>query len=118
MLTSSSKSFIGGVVAYKALARPQFSSLQQKIFPIYFSIQTALPVVLALTYPGGKTPLGTPSGIQGTFAEVNRWGVLVPLATMFVTSLANLVLIGPATTNIMKERKYQGTYKVWWGIIF
>jgi hypothetical protein len=68
-------------------------------------MQTALPVVLALTYPGSSSPLGTGSGI---LAEGNRWSVIVPLATMFVTSLANLAFIGPATTNIMKERKHQG----------
>ena len=96
------------MIAYKALPRPQFSSLQQKIFPVYFGMQTALPVVLALTYPGSKTSLGTPSGLGGTFAEGNRWSVLLPLATMFITSLANLAFIGPATTNIMKERKHQG----------
>ena len=102
------QSFVGGIVAYKALPRPQFASLQQKIFPIYFSLQTALPVVLALTYPGLKTPLGTASGLNGTLAEVNRWSVLVPLLTIFTTSLANLLVIGPATTKIMQERKQQG----------
>jgi hypothetical protein len=75
-------------------------------------MQTALPVVLALTYPGVKSPLGTASGLQGTFAEVNRWSVLLPLATMFVTGLANFAFIGPATTNIMKERKHQGRYRI------
>jgi len=103
------QSFVGGIVAFKALPRPQFSALQQQIFPIYFSIQTALPVVLALTYPGPKTPLGPVSGIQGTFAEVNRWSVLVPLATIFFTGLANALFVGPATTAIMKERKQQET---------
>jgi hypothetical protein len=104
------KSFVGGIVAFKALPRPQFSSLQQKIFPIYFSLQTALPVVLALTYPGAKAPFSTPSSLAGTFAEVNRWSVLAPLATVFVTSLINMVVVGPATTNIMRERKHQGTF--------
>ena len=99
------QSFVGGIVAFKALPRPQFSSLQQKIFPVYFGIQTVLPVVLALTYPG--TP-GAPSSLSGTFAEPNRWSVLVPVATMFVTSFFNMTIIGPATTRVMKERKHQG----------
>ncbi|KAF4629483.1 hypothetical protein G7Y89_g8663 [Cudoniella acicularis] len=103
------QSFIGSVVAYKTLTRPQFSQLQQKIFPIYFGIQTALPVVLALTYPGSGNPLGTASGLSGTFAETNRWSVLVPVATMFVTGLVNMVFIGPATTKLMRERKVQET---------
>jgi hypothetical protein len=33
----------------------------------------------------------------------------VPLATIFVSSLANWAFIGPATTKIMRERKHQGT---------
>lgn len=64
--------------------------------------------MLALTYPGVKSPHGAVSGLGGTMAEVNRWSVLAPLATIFVTSLINMVVIGPATTSIMKERKHQG----------
>ena len=103
------QSFVGGVVAYKALPRPQFSSLQQAIFPIYFSLQTALPVILALTYPGEKSGLNpAASGLGGCLAEKNRTNILVPIVTIFATSLANLLFIGPATTKVMKERKHQG----------
>lgn len=108
-LSWPSKSFVGGIVAFKALPRPQFASLQQKIFPIYFGLQTALPAVLALTYPGVKTTLGTSaSGLSGSFAEQNRWSVLIPIFTIFATSLVNMVAVGPATTKIMRERKHQG----------
>lgn len=103
------QSFVGGVVAFQALTRPQFSQLQQKIFPIYFGLQSALPVVLALTYPASRTSLGTVGGLNGVFADVNQWTVLVPLTTMFVTSVANLIFIGPATTNVMRDRKVQET---------
>ncbi|KAH6668031.1 hypothetical protein B0J14DRAFT_176910 [Halenospora varia] len=103
------QSFIGGVVAFKVLTRPQFSQLQQKLFPIYFGMQTALPAVLALTYPGSASPLGTASSLSGVLADSNRWSVLVPLATMFVGGLINMVYVGPATTKIMRERKVQET---------
>ncbi|KAH7418260.1 hypothetical protein BKA64DRAFT_654029 [Cadophora sp. MPI-SDFR-AT-0126] len=103
------QTFVGGIVSYKALARPQFSQLQQKLFPVYFGIQTTLPVVVALTYPASKLGLGTSSGLYGVFADVNRWSVLIPIATIFVTSLANMALVGPATTKIMRERKHQET---------
>lgn len=73
-----------------------------------WTVQTALPVVLALTYPGSLL-LGTPSSIQGTIADVNRWTVLVPLGTMFLSGLVNMLYVGPETTRIMKERKHQGT---------
>lgn len=73
-------------------------------------MQTGLPVLLALTYPGIRTVLGgtTASSFTGTFAEENRWSVLAPLATMFITGVINVAYVGPATTRIMKERKHQG----------
>jgi len=78
-----------------------------EIFPIYFTMQTALPVVMALTYPGNSYNL-TPSGISGVLASTNRWGVLVPILAIFASGLANLAFIGPATTKVMDQRKQQG----------
>ena len=43
-------------------------------------------------------------------AETDRSGILGPMLVMFVTSAANLVALGPATTRVMKERKHQGMY--------
>jgi len=104
------QSFIRGIVDFKALPRPQFASLQSSVFPIYFGMQTGLPVVLALTYPGERTAIGTgPSSLGGVLQESNRYGVLAPILIMFGTGLANLLVIGPATTKIMKERKHQET---------
>ena len=80
-------------------------------------VQTVLPTVLALNYPGSR---GTPSSIQGVFAEVNRWSVLVPLGTMFLSGLVNMLYIGPETARVMKLRKHQGNiYSIAWhrGII-
>ena len=104
------QSFIGGVTAYRALPRPQFATLQSALFPIYFSMQSALPLALALTYPGERTAIGAiPSGIYGVFDPINRLHVLLPLGVTFVTGVANMVYIGPATTKCMKERKHQET---------
>ncbi|CAG8951925.1 hypothetical protein HYFRA_00005730 [Hymenoscyphus fraxineus] len=103
------QSFVGGIIAFRALPRPMFSQLQQKIFPVYFTLQTALPAVLVMTYPGSSGPLGPPSSFAGTFAESNRYSVLLPIATMFITGLINKVYIGPETTRIMRERKVQET---------
>ncbi|KAL9625843.1 MAG: hypothetical protein Q9160_000163 [Pyrenula sp. 1 TL-2023] len=103
------QSFIAGVQAYRVLPRPQFATLQSALFPIYFSMQTALPVVLALTYPGERSATGTTNlGPLGVLADSNRFGVLLPLLTIFATSAANLAIVGPATTNCMRERKHQG----------
>lgn len=104
------QSFIGGVMAYRTLARPQFSALQQGIFPVYFTMQTALPVILALTYPGERDALGVgPSSVSGVLLDKHRVNTLLPLATILFTSLANLLIVGPATTKIMHQRKHQET---------
>jgi hypothetical protein len=92
---------------FRVLDRPQFSRVQQSLFPIYFSLQTALPVVIALTFPGSKNLRSFPSSIKGVLHASNRWGVLLPLATMFITGFANMVVVGPATTKVMLERRQQ-----------
>ena len=108
------QSFIGGVVAYKCLPRPQFSTLQQNIFPVFFTMQTILPAIMIATYPGEKL-LGIGGeyvrenvGWSGVFAESNKWTVLFPLATILISSAANLFIVGPATTKTMKQRHHQG----------
>ncbi|KAH6897256.1 hypothetical protein B0T10DRAFT_476436 [Thelonectria olida] len=98
--------FINGITMFKAVDRPAFSAIQQKLFPIYFGMQTALPVVLALTFPGNAL-IGLSSGYQGLLSEFARWHSLVPIATMFVTGLINYAILLPWTTNIMKARRGQ-----------
>jgi hypothetical protein len=101
---------VGGIVAFRALPRPQFATLQQATFPIYFSMQTVLPILLALTLPAERTAIGSiPSSLSGVLEPTNRVRVLLPLATMFINALANLTYIGPATTKCMRERKHQET---------
>lgn len=102
-----SKSFINGIVAFRTIPRPHFAVLQSKLFPIYFSMQTILPVIMALTYPA-KSSIGSRSSIPGVFASDNRWTVLVPITLMFLSGLFNLAVIGPATVKCMRDRKSQG----------
>lgn len=109
--------FLAGPLAFKVLPRPQFSTLQQAIFPPYFAFQTALPIVLALTWPGvksaalGGATMREHAGPRGLLEEQYMWTALAPIALMCGTSLLNLVLLGPATTNVMKQRKHQGGTK-------
>ncbi|CBF77269.1 hypothetical protein AN4553.2 [Aspergillus nidulans FGSC A4] len=77
------QSFVSGIIAFRALPRPQFSALQAKIFPTYFALQTALPVVVALTASRGGQPLG----ISGLLERENQFSVLLPLAAAFITGL-------------------------------
>lgn len=108
-LIPNPQSFISGPVAYKALPRPQFSSFQKAIFPFYFSLQSALPVILALTYPGHTSVLAaSASSLKGCLDETNRYTVLLPILVMTAMNMTNLLVLGPATTKIMRERKHQG----------
>lgn len=100
-----SQTFIGGVIAFRVLPRPQFSALQTSIFPAYFTLQSALPVVIALTSSKG----GQLNGISGLLAPESRFGTLLPLATVAVSGLINQVILRPLTVRTMKERKHQET---------
>ncbi|KAK0748665.1 hypothetical protein B0T21DRAFT_277811 [Apiosordaria backusii] len=99
--------FIGGIVSFRVLPRPQFSSLMSSLFPVYFTIQTALPLVLAITYPGSQNPFGITSGISGFLHSSNRYSTFVPITAAFASALANLAFVGPLTTKVMDERKLQ-----------
>ncbi|KAI4191770.1 MAG: hypothetical protein LQ346_004622 [Caloplaca aetnensis] len=92
--------------------RAQFASLQAAIFPIYFGLQTALPVLLALTYPAARSSTGfsqSQSGFSGFLAEQNRYDVLAPIAMVFAINVANLTYVGPETNKTMRLRKHQET---------
>lgn len=95
------QSFIGGVIAFRVLPRPQFSTLQKNVFPVYFTLQTVTPVLLVLTYPPGPRALFSSGSAPRLAATL--------IGTMLATALANLVYIGPQTTEVMKLRKHQET---------
>ncbi|KAF7589782.1 hypothetical protein BBP40_003844 [Aspergillus hancockii] len=97
------QTFVSGIVAFRALPRPQFASLQTATFPIYFSLQTALPVLVALT----ASTNGQPLGISGLFSSENE--SLIPMTTAAVTGLVNMAVLRPLTVNTMRERKHQET---------
>lgn len=92
---------------FRKADRPTFSNVQSGLFPIYFGLQTAIPVVLAVTFPGNAI-LGYGSGIKGLLADINRTTSLIPIATMFVTGLLNLFVLLPVVTQLIKDRKGQG----------
>ncbi|KAK2592907.1 hypothetical protein QQS21_009402 [Conoideocrella luteorostrata] len=100
-------SFITGPILFKTMERPVFGAAMGNIFPIYFGMQTAIPIILALTFPG-NTLLGVSSGIPGILDASNRWPSLAPIATMFLTGLLNLVVLLPATNKVIKDRSGQG----------
>jgi len=86
MLTGTTiyQSFVGGVVGYRSLDKASFRSLQRNIFPVYFGLQTALPLLLYLTRP----------------PHVD----VIPFAAMGLSALANLVAVGPWASKVMMQR--------------
>ncbi|TPX12059.1 uncharacterized protein E0L32_007174 [Thyridium curvatum] len=100
-------SFVNGFVQFRVLTRPQFSAVQTKIFPIYFSMQSVIPAILILTFPGTSRTLGNLTGVAGVLDPSNRWSALAPLATMLGTGLVNLLVLLPATQRVMAARRDQ-----------
>jgi hypothetical protein len=104
-------SFIGGIVSYRTLSRPQFSQLQQKLFPYYFGIQSLAPLALIITWPAPRgswtQPTHIPDGIEGALSTPS--GVRTALLSMLLLGLANWVVFGPMTTGTIRARKHQET---------
>lgn len=92
---------------FKTVTRQAFSAIQTGLFPIYFGMQTVIPIILAFTFPG-NTLFGLPSGLKGLLDESQFYPSLVPIATMFVTGVTNLLVLLPMVTKVMKERRGQG----------
>jgi hypothetical protein len=100
-------SFVNGIVAFRAVDRASFSAIQQKLFPIYFGLQTVLPGVLALTFPGNSL-IGLANGPAGLVSEFARWHSLLPISVMGITGAINLLVLLPMTVDIIKKRRGQG----------
>ncbi|QIW95796.1 hypothetical protein AMS68_001314 [Peltaster fructicola] len=113
--TTFFQSFIAGPVAFKAIPRSAFAQLQTHVTPVFFAIQSVLPVLMALTWPGnklasvGSTGIRHNTGILGLLQNENLWEGAVPIVIMLGTALVNLIYFGPATTRTMRERKHQET---------
>ncbi|KAF1361652.1 hypothetical protein EJ07DRAFT_110568 [Lizonia empirigonia] len=91
------QSFVMTKVAYQALPRSAFTSLQKRVFPIYFRGQSSLLVFVALTIP--PRPMSM-------FCSRNDW---IPLAMAGGTAALNLLVYGPKTQKLMIERAHQVT---------
>ncbi|KAJ4304807.1 hypothetical protein N0V90_000335 [Kalmusia sp. IMI 367209] len=101
------QSFISGIIAFRTLPRPQFSTLQKATFPAYFTLQTVTPALMILTYPAGPRALlsSYSASASGSGDKLAFWLT----ATMLVTGAVNLLYVGPQTTEIMRLRKHQET---------
>ena len=84
-------------VCFQALPMPQFTTLQKRVFPLYFKLQTGLIVLVAVTHP----PMSLVS-------LINCWWDYVPIGVALGVSALNLVVYGPRTQEVMIERIHQG----------
>ena len=89
-------SFVVATIAFRALPRPAFISLQKKLFPIYFQAQSLLLLLTAATFPRGVLEL--------TQSRAD-W---LPFAVASIPSILNLTVYGPRTRSIMIERAQPG----------
>lgn len=93
-------------MSFRALSRPQFSQLQQKIFPVYFALQAVLPLLVLLSRPAASTRVAaSATASSGVLAS----DAAVPMAAVFAVAAANLLVCGPATVRVIHERKHQET---------
>lgn len=80
-----------------------FSQLQQRVFPVYFTLQSILPALVLITHPTASIPSLL------TTSSPHFYNTTVPLLLAISTSVLNLLVIGPATTAVMRKRKIQET---------
>jgi hypothetical protein len=95
--TTLYQTFVVTKVCYQALPMSAFTTLQKRIFPLYFQIHTTLLILTALTLP----PYGPVSLIQ----KKKDW---MPLAFATTMAMFNLVKWGPRTQTAMIDRTHQG----------
>ncbi|CAI4053697.1 hypothetical protein N7582_005788 [Saccharomyces uvarum] len=81
-------SYVAAPIAFKVLEKDQFSALQNKIFPYFFRMQAASPVILALTAPIALTT-----------------APLTSLVVASVSGLTNLFWLLPWTHRVKELRK-------------
>jgi Domain of unknown function (DUF4149) len=86
-------------LCYLHLPRPQFTSLQKKVFPVYFSLQVGLVVLTTVTYPPGSL---------FSLLQRGNWSEIVPLALNAAMAALNAWVYGPRTQRVMVERIHQG----------
>lgn len=95
--TSLFQTFINTKICFLELPKSAFTTLQKRLFPIYFRCQALLLVLTVLTFP--------PHGPTSLFKVKSNW---IPLMVAGITSLANLLVYGPRSRQAMIDRTHQG----------
>ena len=93
------QSFVMTKVCFNALPMSSFTTLQKRVFPIYFKLQSLLLLCTALTHP----PLG-PLSLVRSRTDLALLGFSGAMAAL------NLTVYGPRMEKTMMERIHQGIY--------
>ncbi|GAB1316419.1 hypothetical protein MFIFM68171_06629 [Madurella fahalii] len=96
--TEMFQTFVNTKVCFDALPRSAFTTLQKRIFPVYFRGQTVLLLLSAVTFP--------PHGLPSLARQMADW---IPYAVAGTTSLLNLLMYGPKTRQAMIDCIHQET---------
>ncbi|WQF86061.1 hypothetical protein CDEST_11075 [Colletotrichum destructivum] len=96
--TSLFQTFVNTKICYTELPRSAFTTLQKRLFPVYFRCQALLLVLTAATFP--------PYGPASLLRDRRDW---IPFAAIGLTTMANLFTYGPRTRQAMIDRTHQET---------
>ncbi|KAI1324774.1 hypothetical protein F5Y16DRAFT_379890 [Xylariaceae sp. FL0255] len=100
------QTFIVTKAAHTALPRSSFTTLQKRLFPLYFRSQSLLLLLAAVTIPWSTSQSSSSWPTPGL---VTRKGAWIPFAIAGVTAALNLSVFGPRTRSVMIERIHQET---------
>jgi hypothetical protein len=91
------QTFVMTKISYQALPRSAFTTLQKRVFPIYFKGQSLLLFLVTVTIP--------PHGPFSVLSTRTQWTTFLVAG---VTAGLNLLVYGPRTQNLMIQRLHQG----------
>lgn len=84
-------------ICFQALPMSAFTTLQKRVFPVYFQIQLGLVVATIISYPSNRF-----------LSILHNPADLSILASAAALSALNLFKYGPRTSAVMVERIHQG----------
>ncbi|KAI0810419.1 hypothetical protein GGR55DRAFT_679012 [Xylaria sp. FL0064] len=87
------QSFVVTKICFVSLPRPAFTTLQKRLFPIYFRSQSLLLLLTVVTVPS-----------RGPLSMIASKAAWIPFAIAGLTATLNCWVYGPRTRQIMLER--------------
>eukprot|EP01119_Soliformovum_irregulare_P000521 TRINITY_DN10362_c0_g1_i1.p2 TRINITY_DN10362_c0_g1~~TRINITY_DN10362_c0_g1_i1.p2 ORF type:complete len:199 (-),score=29.70 TRINITY_DN10362_c0_g1_i1:43-639(-) len=96
--------WIGGIVQFKNLPRQQFGNLQSKLFPWYFRLGVLSNAILLYTYLQMHPGLLSKTRITMELLTDAEQFQLFLLATSLIAQLANMLSVGPWSTDVMFQK--------------